>query len=78
MTLKSFNKYLLLLIALILFSPLNSEEKIDIWKNKKNDAENQKQTNPKQIEKKIDLNNKLTVSPSQSIQIENSLIDSTN
>ncbi len=78
MTLKSFNKYLLLLIALTLFSPLNSEEKIDIWKNKKNDAENQKQTNPKQIEKKIDLNNKLTVSPSQSIQIENSLIDSTN
>ena len=44
----------------------------------KNDAENQKQTNPKKIEKKIDLNNKLTVSPSQSIQIENSLIDSTN
>ena len=73
MTLKKALINIYLLIALILFSPLNSEEKIDIWKNKKNDAENQNKLIQSKLKKKNDLNNKLTVSPSQSIQIENSL-----
>ena len=78
MILKSFNKYFFLLIALSIFSPLNCEEKIDIWKNKKNSVDNQKQTNPNQSEKKINLDNKMTLDSSQSIKIENNLIDNRN
>ena len=36
MKLKSFNSLLGLLIVFIIFTPLKSEEKIDLWKNKKN------------------------------------------
>ena len=36
MKLKSFNSLLSLLIVFIIFTPLKSEEKIDLWKNKKN------------------------------------------
>ena len=78
MILKSFNKYFFLLIALSIFSPLNCEEKIDIWKNKKNSVDNQKQTNPNQIEKKNNLDNKKTLDSIQSIKIENNLIDNRN
>jgi len=35
MKLKSFNSLLGLLIVFIIFTPLKSEEKIDLWKNKK-------------------------------------------
>jgi hypothetical protein len=34
MKLKSFN-YLICLLIILIFSPLSSEDKIDIWKNKK-------------------------------------------
>ena len=37
MKLKSFN-YLVGLLIVLIFSPLLSEEKIDIWKNKKEEA----------------------------------------
>tara|TARA_B100001094_G_C17635791_1_gene532626 strand:- start:248 stop:418 length:171 start_codon:yes stop_codon:yes gene_type:complete len=41
MKLRSFNYFLGLLIALAFFTPLNSEEKIDIWKKDKNKVKNQ-------------------------------------
>ena len=34
MKLKSYKYFYCLLIILLFFSPLNGEEKIDIWKNK--------------------------------------------
>ena len=47
MKLKSFNYLYCLLIIFLYFTPLKSEEKIDIWNNKekKNSIENKKQIN---------------------------------
>ena len=36
MKLKSFNYFICLILIIFLNSPILSEEKIDIWKNKKN------------------------------------------
>ena len=42
MKLKSFKYFLGLFIFLIIFSPIKSEEKIDIWKNEKKRLRKQK------------------------------------
>ena len=39
MILKSFKSFISLLILLIFFSPVKSEDKIDIWKNNKQNRE---------------------------------------
>ena len=53
MKLKSFNYFLGLLIIFLSFTPLKSEEKIDIWKNKKN---------KKQINKNKKINKRNAIS----------------
>ena len=75
---KNFKSLLALIFTVLIFSPLKGEDKIDIWKNKKNSVDNQKQTNPNQSEKKINLDNKMTLDSSQSIKIESNLIDNRN
>ena len=82
MKLRSFNYFLGLLIALAFFTPLNSEEKIDIWKKDKNKVKNQsvenEDTNDDIAPKKLRLNATKTVEPNQKIKIENGLITSSN
>ena len=47
MILKNFKNYLSLLIIFLLLQPLNSEEKIDIWKN--NEKKETNEDKPKMI-----------------------------
>ena len=69
MKLKSFNYFLGLLI-IFSFSPLFSEEKIDIWKNKKETIqENQNLNNEKKIPKKSNLDPSQTIQSPGKIQI---------
>jgi len=69
MKLKSFNYFVVLLI-IIFYSPLHSEEKIDIWKNKKEVTVD----TPKQLKKndqdKPDLLSSQTIQTIEKIQIE--------
>ena len=71
MKLKSFN-YLASLLIILLNSPLQSEEKIDIWKNKKVITETQK-NEEEDIQKKPNLNSNQTIKASESIQIQDGL-----
>ncbi len=70
MKLKSFNLAGLLII--LLYSPLQSEEKIDIWKNKKEITETQKQ-DEQDTKKKPNLNSNQTIKASESIQIQDGI-----
>ena len=71
MKLKSFN-YLASLLIILLNSPLQSEEKIDIWKNKKVITETQK-NEEEDIQKKPNLNSNQTIKATESIQIQDGL-----
>ena len=72
MKLKSFNYLLGLLILILIFTPLKSEDEIDIWKNskdkkktiKKEDLNNNKDIN------KLELKTFKTVKPGQNIDIQ--------
>ena len=70
MKLKSFN-YLICLLIILIFSPLSSEYKIDIWKNKKEVIT--KSSNPNEKEKEqLTINTSQTITTSEKIQIEES------
>ena len=75
MKLKSFEYFLGLFIFLIIFSPIESEEKIDIWKNKKKVIEEIEQIDQeKKIEKINGIERGLSVKPSEIIEIEDGLL----
>jgi hypothetical protein len=76
MKLKSFNYFLGLLIIFLSFTFLKSEEQIDIWKNKKNNSDSTNaQTNiTKEAIKEIP-NTTQPIETSQSIEIENNLLN---
>ena len=76
MILKSFKSFISLLILLIFFSPVKSEDKIDIWKNNKQNREipepknqNSPELKPTQKTIKVDTNN-------DEIKIQDTLNDS--
>ena len=69
MKLKSFNYFVGLLI-IFLYSPLLSEEKIDIWKNKKEIAIDLSKQEDKNIQEKTNLQNSQTIQALEKIQIE--------
>jgi len=71
MKLRSFN-YLASLLIIFLSSPVFSEEKIDIWKNKKEVSETQK-PDKQDIQKKPNLESNQTIQAAETIQIQNSL-----
>ena len=73
MKLKSFKNFFSLLIVFFYLVPLNSEEKIDIWKNKKNTEVNN-ETNSEIDSNKIEAQ-KIQAISNQDIKIENSIID---
>ena len=75
MKLKSFEYFLGLFIFLIIFSPIESEEKIDIWKNKKKVIEEIEQIDQeKKIEKINGIKRGLSVKPPEIIEIEDGLL----
>ena len=75
MKLKSFKYFLGLFIFLIIFSPIKSEEKIDIWKNeKKATKETEKIDQEKEIEKINGIKKGLSVKPSEIIEIKDGLL----
>ena len=62
MKLKSFNYFTCLILIIFLNSPILSEEKIDIWKNKKETTTENSNKESTDIQKKSNLNSKLLVS----------------
>jgi hypothetical protein len=75
MKLKSFNYFLGLLIIFLSFTPLISEEQIDIWKNKKNNSDlTNPQTNITKESIKRIPNTTQSIETSQGIEIENNLL----
>ena len=75
MKLKSFKNFFSLLIVFFFLTPLNSEEKIDIWKKKKNTEVNNA-TNSEIDPNKIEAQ-KIQGISNQDIKIEDSIIDTT-
>ena len=71
MKLKSFNYFVGLLI-IFLYSPLLSEEKIDIWKNKKEIVTDSPKQEKKNNQGKPDLPSSQTIQTIEKIQIEES------
>ena len=75
MILKGFKNFLGILVLVLLSTPLLSEEKINIWKEKKNE-ESLNPTNPTQEKKtnqKITINNK-SINIDEEIKIEDDLL----
>ena len=70
MILKSFNYFQGLLIIFLLFTPLNGEEKIDIWKNKNNNKiSNTKKINETKKIEKEELNSAQAIKENKEIII---------
>ena len=81
MKLKSFNYTLGLLIVFLLFTPLKSEENIDIWKNKKNKKqtiENKKTLEADSESQKLNLESIQLNKINQNITIEGTSISEEN
>jgi hypothetical protein len=77
MKLKSFNYIYCLLIAFLSFTTLNSEEKIDIWKNNKNKKQSieNKKIKAKEESQKLNLKSIKTIELNQNIKIEDQPLD---
>ena len=76
MILKSFKNFLGLLIIFLLISPLKSEEKIEIWKNKKEKKNSQSENlSSSEVKNKINLKLIKSVDSNQSIKIEDGTIN---
>ena len=69
MKLKSFN-YLIGLLIIFICSPILSEEKIDIWKNKKEAVVDSSRKEDKDIKEKINLKTSQTIQALEKIEIE--------
>ena len=80
MILKSFKYFFCLLIISIFVSPVTSEEKIDIWKNKEKQEEKSESLIEKDEKKKnkILLNPANKIKPDQVIQIEENIKENIN
>ena len=78
MILKSSKKFLSLLIIFLFFSPIQSEEKIDIWKNNNSKKEEIKSTDQKDTNSNKKLNFKIDINKNvnQTIKIDENLNDS--
>ena len=78
MILKSFKHILGLLIFFVCFSNLKGEEKIDIWKNKKDQTLEKQNLQIEPEKQKIDINKTFNVSIDQTIKIEDGTINKEN
>ena len=75
MRLKNFNYFLVLLISSISFLPLAGEEKIDIWKNKKENPSEILKKESDQSSKEMIIKKNLQLKSSEQIKIEDGTID---
>ena len=78
MKLKSFNYLYCLLIIFLYLSPLNGEEKIDIWKNNKNIKQiidNDKISTNKQESQQLNLDSIKKIELNQNIKIEDKILN---
>ena len=78
MKLKSFNYLYCLLIIFLYLSPLNGEEKIDIWKNNKNKKQiidNDKISTNKQESQQLNLDSIKKIELNQNIKIEDKILN---
>tara|TARA_X000001036_G_scaffold388879_1_gene385481 strand:- start:1935 stop:3674 length:1740 start_codon:yes stop_codon:yes gene_type:complete len=74
MKLKSFNFLLGLLTLILFFTPLKTEEKIDIWKNKeKKQTTDQEESISEKKDQQLNSNSIKTIDNNQNIKIEDSL-----
>ncbi len=71
MKLKSFN-YFLSLFFLILLNPVFSEEKIDIWQNKKTNPNELSKSETNEVKENNNIKSSQTIKASEKIQIEES------
>ena len=79
MKLKSYNCFYCLLIIFLFFSPLKSEEQIDIWKTnkeKKQLIKNEKNQNDKKDKQELNLKSIQTIKVNKKITIEDALNES--
>ena len=77
MKLKSCN-YLLGLLLIFFYSPLLSEEKIDIWKNKEKEVTESKKLDKENINESSDLKSSKPIKTIEKIQIQESSTIETN
>ena len=75
MMLKNFEKILSFIFIFLILTPLQGEEKIDIWKNKKSDNIEKKNEVSSSKENLNTLKQVIDKEPGQTIQIENSIIE---
>ena len=78
MKLKSFNYFYCLLIISLSFTPLKSEDEIDIWKNNKKNKqsiENTKKLTDKKDSQELNLESIKTIELNQNIKIEDGSLD---
>ena len=78
MKLKSFNYLYCLLIIFLYLTPLNGEEKIDIWKNNKNKKQiidNDKISTNKQESQQLNLDSIKKIELNQNIKIEDKILN---
>ena len=75
MKLKSFNYFNSLLIIFLFFSPLKSEEKIDIWNKKESKQSSEEKKIKKEDTQKLDTESIKKIELKQSIKIEDRPID---
>ena len=75
MRLKNFDYFLVLLIFSISFLPLAGEEKIDIWKNKKEKPSEILKTDSDKSSKETIIKKNLGLKSSEQIKIEDGTID---
>ena len=75
MMLKNFEKILSFIFIFLILTPLQGEEKIDIWKNKKSDNIEKINEDSSSKENLNTLKQVIDKEPEQTIQIENSIIE---
>ena len=75
MMLKNFEKILSFIFIFLILNPLQGEEKIDIWKNKKSDNIEKINEDSSSKENLNTLKQVIDKEPEQTIQIENSIIE---
>ena len=75
MMLKNFEKILSFIFIFLILTPLQGEEKIDIWKNKKGDNIEKINEDSSSKENLNTLKQVIDKEPEQTIQIENSIIE---
>ena len=77
MKLKSFNRYISLLILITLFLPLKAEDEIDIWNKEKIENNNKDKLENNTINQSINVSDINKIKKNQNVLIENEILKPT-